>query len=178
MSDPIEHTAKFRIPASFIVDWARVTPRELHYGYTNQWISSADVVELALGSIVPSGSKMGIVEEISLLLSDELDRIPELMDQLIDRDDRVWTYLALAWVHENQEEFDDPLKTVDLIFADFGYPQDVGEFVTFMPPYLSDVPPVVRNDRGVQAGRGWLSCLLPSMAQVARPPAPHPCSDR
>ncbi|WP_280204436.1 DUF2247 family protein [Nocardia farcinica] len=140
MSDPIEHTAKFRIPASFIVDWARLTPRELHYGYTNQWISSADVVELALGSIVPSGSKMGIVEEISLLLSDELDRIPELMDQLIDRDDRVWTYLALAWVHENQEEFDDPFKTVDLIFADFGYPQDVGEFVTFMPPPPGGVP--------------------------------------
>jgi hypothetical protein len=40
------------------------------------------------------------------------------------------------------------------------------------------VPPVVRNDRGVQAGRVWLSCLLPSMAQEARSPAPHPRSDR
>ncbi|MQA06428.1 MAG: ABC transporter permease subunit [Streptosporangiales bacterium] len=51
-------------------------------------------------------------------------------------------------------------------------------FVTITLPYLSGVPPVVRNDRGVQAGPVWLSCWLPSMALVAWPLAPPPCSDR
>ena len=134
MSESTEYPARFAIPASFIGTWARLTPGELHYGYANRWISSADVVELALGCVVPADSKMESVEDISLLLSDELDRLPDLMDRLVDRDDRVWTYLALAWVHENQAEFDDPFGTVDLIFADFGYPHDVGDFVTFMPP--------------------------------------------
>ncbi|MEU2124710.1 DUF2247 family protein [Nocardia niwae] len=140
MSESMEYSAKFNIPASFIADWARLTPGELNYGYVNRWISPSDVVESALGCVVPAGSKMGSTEEISLLLSDELDRLPDLMDQLVDRDDLVWTYLALAWVHENQAEFEDPFKTVDLLFADFGYPQDVGEFVTFMTPPPGGVP--------------------------------------
>lgn len=136
----MEYSVKFNIPASFIASWARLTPGELNYGYANQWISPADVVELALSCVVPAGSKMNFIEEISFLLSDELDRLPDLMDQLVDRNDRVWMFLALAWVHENQADFDDPFKTVDLVFADFDYPQDVGEFVTFMPPPPGSIP--------------------------------------
>jgi hypothetical protein len=44
--------------------------------------------------------------------------------------------------------------------------------------YLSEARSVVRNDRGVQAGQGWLSCVLPLMAQVTWPPVLPPDSDR
>ncbi|WP_327114389.1 DUF2247 family protein [Nocardia sp. NBC_01730] len=131
---------KFSIPASFVSEWAKLTPGELRFGHENEWLTSKDVVELALTSVVPPSTKMGVIEEISLLLSDELYRLPALMDKLADHDDRVWAYLALAWVHENQSEFDEPFKVVDMIFADFGYPEDVGEFVTFMPPPVGSLP--------------------------------------
>lgn len=140
MSASVEPSEKFDIPASFVTARARLTPGELRYGHVNHWISSADAVESAVNCVVPADSKMDSIEEISLLLSDELDRLPDLMDQLVDRDDHVWMYLALSWMHENQEDFDDPFKTVDLLFADFGYSQDVGEFVTFMPPPSGAAP--------------------------------------
>jgi hypothetical protein len=42
-----------------------------------------------------------------------------------------------------------------------------------MRPYPSGcVPAGWWQDLGTQAGRGWLSCWLPLMAQVAGPPAP------
>jgi hypothetical protein len=131
---------KFNIPASFISGWAQLTPSELRFGYEHQWITSKDVVALALTSIVPADDKMDAIEEISLLLSDELHRLPEIIDKLADHDEQVWTYLALAWVHENRGEFEEPFKTVDMLYADFGYPDDVGDFVTFMPPPPGGVP--------------------------------------
>ncbi|WP_040776429.1 DUF2247 family protein [Nocardia pneumoniae] len=139
MSDSSD-SVKFNIPASFVADWAQLTPGELRYGYEHQWLTSEDVVALALTSVIPAPTKMDAVEEISLLLSDELYRVPDLLEKLADHDDRVWTYLALAWVHEHQGDFDEPFKTVDMIFADFGYPEEVGEFVTFMPPPAGSLP--------------------------------------
>jgi hypothetical protein len=103
-------------------------------------LTSEDVVQLALTSVVPGSTKMDVVSDISLLLSDELYRLPELMDQLADHNDQVWIYLALAWVHENQSEFDEPLQTVELLYADFGYPDDVAAFVRFMPPPTGGLP--------------------------------------
>ena len=48
-----------------------------------------------------------------------------------------------------------------------------------MRPYLSDcVLAGPWQDPGTQAGWGWLSCWLPSMARDARPPAPPPFRDR
>lgn len=142
MTDNDNDSVKFNIPASFIVEWAELTPSELRYGYEHQWITSKDVVALALTSIVPADDKMDVIEDISLLLSDELDRLPDLMDKLFDHDEKVWLYLALAWVHENRGEFEEPFKTVDMLYADFGYPDDVGDFVTFMPPPPGGVPGV------------------------------------
>ncbi|KIA61653.1 DUF2247 family protein [Nocardia vulneris] len=142
MNDDDNDSVKFNIPASFIAERAELTPSELRYGYEHQWITSKDVVALALTSIVPADDKMAVIEDISLLLSDELDRIPDLMEKLFDHDEKVWLYLALAWVHENRSEFEEPFKTVDLLYADFGYPDDVGDFVTFMPPPPGGVPGV------------------------------------
>ncbi|MGQ4599978.1 DUF2247 family protein [Nocardia sp. R6R-6] len=139
MSDS-SHSVKFNIPALFVADWAKLTPGELRYGYEHEWLTSEDVVALALTSVIPAPTKMDVVEDLSLLLSDELYRVTDLMEKLADHDHRVWTYLALAWVHEHQEDFEDLFKMVDLIFADFAYPEEVGQFVTFIPPPTGSMP--------------------------------------
>jgi hypothetical protein len=48
-----------------------------------------------------------------------------------------------------------------------------------MRPYLSCRACMARwQDPGTYAGRGWLSCALPSMAGDAAPPAPRSFRDR
>ncbi|MEU4314946.1 DUF2247 family protein [Nocardia sp. NPDC024068] len=131
---------KFSIPGSFVAEWARLTPGELRYGYEHEWITGEDAVTLALSAVVPSDTKMGVIEDISLLLSDELYRLPELMDELAQHDDHVWVYLAIAWVHENPDEFEDPFGTVEDLYADFDYPDDVAPFVRYMPPPTGSLP--------------------------------------
>lgn len=53
------------------------------------------------------------------------------------RDDGVckkkFLYLILNWVYENKSQYPDPLGMVEVIYADFGYPTEISEFVRYMP---------------------------------------------
>lgn len=48
--------------------------------------------------------------------------------------------MALAWVHQNRDHFEEPFEAVDLIYADFGYPEEVGDFATFTSPPAGGTP--------------------------------------
>ncbi|AHH15706.1 hypothetical protein NONO_c08990 [Nocardia nova SH22a] len=132
MSDKL---VQFHLPASFIGSRARLTPGELQYGYRNDWLSAEDVVRIATEYVVPETDSLKAVEALSLLLSDELDRVPELVEQLTADVESVWTYLAVAWVYEHPADFDDnPIQAVEMLYADFGCPAEMEPFVPFMPP--------------------------------------------
>ncbi|WP_067887084.1 DUF2247 family protein [Nocardia vaccinii] len=148
---------QFTMPASFIEQNARLTPRELHRGYADGWIDAAAVVELCLRNIVPDSDPADVVESLSLLLSDELDKVPELIDRLLTDDRGVWVFLALAYVRAYPFEFDSILRAVEILYADFGYPSEMEPFVPFMPPPAGAVPGVAgieqRWDEYLQHGR-------------------------
>ncbi|MGQ4617474.1 DUF2247 family protein [Nocardia sp. R7R-8] len=125
---------QFRIPSSFVDAQARLTATELRYGFANHWLTAADVVQLSLnGSVMPDRRSMEIVDALSLLLSDELEKVPELLCQLTPDDRAVWVYLALAWVYEHQSDFADPLRAIEMLYVDFDYPDEMEPFVAFMP---------------------------------------------
>jgi hypothetical protein len=52
-----------------------------------------------------------------------------------------------------------------------------GRHLQLTTPYLPELSPVV-EDAGMRVRRGWFSCTLPSMAQVAEPLVSPSCSDR
>jgi hypothetical protein len=130
----IDRSVQFRIPAAFIASRALLTPRELHCGYRNDWLSDADMVQLAMGSIVPEIEPMQTVEELSLLLSDELDKVAGLANRLTPSEIAVWMYLSVSWVYDNPGEFDDnPWQAIEMLYADFEYPEEMEPFIPYMP---------------------------------------------
>ena len=68
-----------------------------------------------------------------------------------------WLCLVLAWLFEQRKSYQDPLQMVECVYADFGYPRGIAEFVRYMP---SDEPDLAAwNERGatireVEALRG------------------------
>lgn len=131
---------KFEIPALFIKERVRLTPAELSYGYEHGWLTDADSVSLAIDIASQAQQTAAIVERLSFLLSDEMGLVHDLMDDLrrrvtyVDNSGNVWVYLALAWIHENRNEFDDPFQAIEMLYADFEYPDFMEPFIRFMPP--------------------------------------------
>jgi hypothetical protein len=44
-----------------------------------------------------------------------------------------WLFLALAWLFEHRDEYDDPLEMVEAIYAQFDYPHEIEQFVRYIP---------------------------------------------
>lgn len=132
-----EDLVKFLIPASFVGARLALLPEELSFGYLAGWLDEAAVIkiaeqELALGLKLPSA-----VEQAALLLSDERTQVPGLLDQIDVEDDaraaEVWIYLSLAWLYEHRRDYQDPLGVIEMVYADFDYPEDIEQLVRYMP---------------------------------------------
>ncbi len=130
-------TVKFKLSAAFIDAHACLHIREIVYGHREGWIDSTAVTDLCLRKL-EAGRASDLEEQIALTLREQADTVPELLSRVVlDRPPevlgRVWCYLALAWVYENRAQLADPLDLVEMIYADFSYPDDLEGFVRYLP---------------------------------------------
>lgn len=130
---------KFNIPPTFVLDRLVPTCGEMVYGFQHDWLAPKDVVYIATWALNAGMQLSKPEEELALLLSKELYRVPELIDELErvcgqeDNPAAVWLFLALAWLYEHRRDFDDPMETIEMLYADFGYPDEIQNLVRFMP---------------------------------------------
>jgi hypothetical protein len=130
---------KLRIPLEFVESHlGRPSWQEVLFGLEQQLLApeapsqlaveeleraegSPALIELAAGE--PGNNTEGHVARLA-----EAER-PEPPDHV----SRKWLYLTLAWLYEQRTNFDDPLEMVEMVYADFGYPERVAHFVRYMP---------------------------------------------
>lgn len=53
--------------------------------------------------------------------------------QAQDRTKDKFLYVLLAWLFENKERYEDPLRAVELIYDDFDFPESIVSFVRYKP---------------------------------------------
>ena len=154
MSD--EHALiRFNIPAAFVVARAMPTGAELAYGFREGWLTRTDVVGVALAKYEANLPLSSTEEELALVLSTDLERVDELIadldtaDEPAERRARLWLFLSLAWLLEHRHDFADPLEVIEMLYADFDYPEEIESLVRFMPAAGPDagVDAIERNWR-------------------------------
>lgn len=129
-----------RMSAEFITSRVHLLPSELARGYRLGYLDEATVVELAEDAFRRGHSEATPIGELALLLSDELDRVPDLLGQIdtmaapADPDPSlVWLFLVLAQAYDRRGVSKDPLADLEAIYAEFGYPEEIEGFVPFLP---------------------------------------------
>jgi hypothetical protein len=131
---------ELQLPASFVVERVLPTGAEIAYGFREGWLSRQGVVDVALAKYEAGGPLGSAEEELALLLSDDFDRVDDLITGLevsgqpAERRARLWLFLALAWLLEHRSDYGDPLTMIELLYADFDYPEEIRSLVRFMPP--------------------------------------------
>jgi hypothetical protein len=129
---------KLKIPATFIRDRAPMSWRELKFGIDHELLDPAAIVDLA-----PEQSEQhdrGLNAWVDLARADPgagseiVDEFASAEQELSESEIRdKWLYLVLAWIYEYRGEFRDPLQIVEAVYADFGYPPEIEQFVRYMP---------------------------------------------
>jgi hypothetical protein len=129
----------FKLPASFILARALPTGAELAYGYRHGWVMQADVVAIVKAKCQAGEPLREPEEELIDVLPIETDRFDQVIAELeispepTERRARLWLFLVLSALLENQSSFEDPLGIIELLYADFDYPDEIKGLVRFTP---------------------------------------------
>jgi hypothetical protein len=144
---------RLRIPYRFVRERTRVSWRHVRFGLVNELLDPQAPVELAADQVgelaEPSAALLELAgagkSEPALELVGQLaeDETPRSEDEIRDQ----WLYLVLAWIYQHREEFSNPLQRVEEVYADFGYPEQIANFVRYMPMVGPDLGSREANER-------------------------------
>lgn len=128
-----------RIPAEFVLDRAIPTAGEIAFGFEQGWVGRKDVVQMALAKLKGGHHLTEAEHDLALILPEDLEDVDDVIPSLAvdgqpseDRA-RLWLFLVLDWLWHHREMFSDPLEIVELLYADFEYPEEIQGLIRFMP---------------------------------------------
>ena len=146
---------KLRIPYAYLRHRARFDWRELRFGLVNELLDPMAPIELAMEQVVELDHPSPALLELAGLVRHEpagplVDQLAEsehqrAEDQIRDK----WLYVVLAWIYDHRDEFPDPLQAVETVYADFGYPPRIADFVRYMPMIGPDLGSPMANQRRI-----------------------------
>ena len=128
-----------KIPFSFINRRIALSWQDVRFGLQEQLIDAGAAIELAVEQLAKLETAPASL--VNLAGAARSDRIADIVEELAATEPEVpesairdkWLYLLLLWLHEHRNDVADPLHSVEQIYADFGYPQQVAGFVRYMP---------------------------------------------
>lgn len=135
------------LPLHFILSRLSLTWPEALWGYQQGFLGWSSLVQLAEERLL-KGSDDALEIELASLGKEETGRVGEIVRELSkkiplvaeDEIKKKWLYLVLARVYEKRADLSNPLGRVEDIYSDFGYPQEVAQFVRYMPVTDSYTP--------------------------------------
>lgn len=130
---------KLEITSDFVRAHTKLTWRDVLFGMENELLAPRAAVDLAVDRLATDPEPPPALVELAGLTAG--DPSMDLVERLaiaekgvaLELIHRKWLYLVLAWLFVHQEEYTDPLQTVEEVYADFGYPETIVPFVRYMP---------------------------------------------
>lgn len=130
---------KLNITPEFIRGRTQLTWQEMFFGIDNELLSPGAAADFAAHQVGAQDNANPTLVELAGVCSGETTR--DLVEQLAAAEPRQsseamrrkWIYLMLAWIFEHKESYPDPLRAVEEVYADFGYPDFIVSLVRYMP---------------------------------------------
>lgn len=129
-----------KVPLSFIVSRISFSWQEYLWGCDRGYIKNTDILDIAIEKLA-QGAEDSEILDLAVIGNTDIYEVREIAQRLADKcvqqeeSDirRKWMYLKLAWLYENKGEVEDPLGEVEEIYSDFDYPEEMENFVRYMP---------------------------------------------
>lgn len=134
----MENTLNLVIPYEYANSLFELTWVDIKYGIDHGFLDYQAAIEHAvvtLGKeVIPPQSV------IALACLDKWESVHPYIDELASQtseqegiSQEKFLYALLNWVYEHREQYAEPLELVEIIYADFDYPEDIVGFVRYMP---------------------------------------------
>ena len=153
---------RMRIQYGFIQARVRMSWRDILFGLKEELLDPAVPTELARDLVNNESSDPTLIElagldrdehpgqHVRALAAREHEQSPQEIRAK-------WLYVVLAWIFEHRDEYPDPLRAVEEVYADFDYPEQIADFVRYMPNSDPDLGSREQNE--ARLFEKWLSYL-------------------
>ncbi|MGN0463441.1 MAG: DUF2247 family protein [Acutalibacteraceae bacterium] len=128
------------IPISYAIEHAKLNWNDIFFAFCNWYINNESVIEFAK-YVVDDYINDEIVLDLVCLSPNEVNRESLLNDFLLHLIDKnkmneaksKFLYIVLSFIFDRKVFFEDPARAVEVVYADFNYPEEIKDFVRFMP---------------------------------------------
>ena len=128
------------ISTDFILDKRPVNWQDVLWGYENKFLGWRSIIEFSEKRLL-DGSDVGLEVDLVSFTKENAGEVGNILRELAGKefsssDEKIkekWLYIVLSWLFETRSEIDDPLAYIEEIYADFDYPDEIVEFVRYMP---------------------------------------------
>jgi hypothetical protein len=154
---------RLSIPHGFVRGRIRMNWREVLFGLQEELLDPTAPTELAAEHLAATEcSDSTLIELAGLDRSEDARTYVERLaakesEESVQEIRAKWLWIVLGWIFEHRDEYSDPLRAVEEVYADFDYPERIAEFVRYMP---SDEPNLGSRERNEARLYGkWSSYL-------------------
>jgi hypothetical protein len=131
--------------AAFARERTRLSWREVLFGIEQELFDPQGVIDLAVDELASRDDASAALVELAG--SERHESTRALVEQLAgaepvqasDEVEHKWLYLVLSWMYVHKDSYRDPLRVVEAVYADFGYPARIRAFVGYMPVDEADL---------------------------------------
>ncbi len=113
----------------------------LHFGLKKGFISEQGIADYICDGLTKTSPPEAY--EIATLDATEHQLLRELLQALLNKDShqieseeeaiRPWIYLTLSYLFDNKNLADDPLESIEELYADLDYPEEIASIIRYMP---------------------------------------------
>ncbi len=132
------------LPSNFLLSLDDVTLQwaDISWAYANKLIGWNVPVDVANARLDAGLTKDLLEIQLSQIRKDEGWKVGELVKQLGERDNiplylskQKWMFLTILWLYENYAtNINNFFDNIAEVYADFDYPEEISQFVGYMPP--------------------------------------------
>lgn len=150
------NTLHISLPYDYVVSHVSLTWSDILFALEHNLMAKNAAVKYAYDVIEKEEKPTQTVLALAWVNNEEeIDfYLNELTNQIVEQEENTsqekFLYLLLNWIFEHKEQFSDTLQMVEIIYADFDYPEEISNFVRYMPPSQPASPSIKGYVSGIE----------------------------
>lgn len=139
------NTLNILLPYEYASEIVKLNWRDILFAIEQRFMTPDAAIDHAVAVVSQVANPPKVAVELACLLKGESIHpyIDELVNKEVDDNNDSASekimFLTLDWVYNHKASYTEPLETVEIIYADFNYPEEIASFVRYMP---SEQPPL------------------------------------
>ncbi len=138
------NSLEIKIPYAYFSELVKLNWYDVLFAIENAYLPLKAAVDHAIKEVEENPDYYDTVFNLAMISPNDISSNEEIsknivsLAELVSDSDKSITkekilFVLLSWIYENQKNYDDPLRVIEIIYDDFNFPEIIKKFVRYEP---------------------------------------------